>query len=93
MVIQSRQQARKDRMRMIVDLAIQDQKIAWEALQLHPGRGLLYPLAMYLHHNAEVSGILEKRSLTAADLERIAGETQQLATAVERASSKTTPKS
>ena len=78
MWIQSRQQAQRDRLRMIVDLAIADHGAMVELVKAHRGPSAAFPLSMYVHQSAEVLRIVETRPLTAADLKRIGDEILQM---------------
>lgn len=84
MLIQSRSQAKRERMKLISDLAIHDHSTALEAIKLNDGKGALAPLVLFMHHHAEVLRILEHRAVTAEDLEQIRTANSALIEVAER---------
>src|SRR5262245_46372387 len=61
--LQSRSQERRDRLKLITDLAIADQKTALEFSKSHEGEIIVPPLASYVSYHRAILEIVANREL------------------------------
>lgn len=80
--VQSYYQHKRDRTRIVTDLAVHahQQEIAFAK----ENKGaLVFPISLHLHQQAEHLRILERRPLEPSDLKRIRDESERLAEAID----------
>lgn len=83
-LIQSFFQERRDRLRIIADLAMKDYDSVLDIAKSHCGEAVIPPLASYLAYHREVLKILRKRSLTQDDVRKLVEQQRLLMTEMQK---------
>ena len=76
--IQSHYQSKRDRLRLVTELALEDYKTNIELAKLHGKRFSAPPVALYLHYHLELAKLLEKGSISSVELEVLMEENQSV---------------
>lgn len=76
--IQSHHQTRRERMKLIADLAIEDHRIATDLVKANPAGGAVPPLSLYLDYHASIARIVEHRPLEVADIKALGKRIDEL---------------
>jgi hypothetical protein len=63
---------------MVADLAIEDHRVIADIAKRQESPAKIPPLSLYFHYHAEIARIVEKRPLTAADIQRLAKDMEEL---------------
>jgi hypothetical protein len=82
--IQTRSQANRDRMRLVMELALEDYK---QTIELARATGRPFnapPVTLYLHYHLELAKLMEKGSLNTVELEILTRENRDLHAAIKR---------
>ena len=82
--IQSNSQAKRDRMRLVIELALEDYK---SRLDFGKSSGRPYALpsiTLFLHYHLELAKLLEKGSVTSSDLQRLTRENREIDAELDR---------
>ncbi len=74
--IQAYYQTKRERLKMVSELAIEEHRIVHE-IATRQG-GAIPPLSLFVNYHAEIARIVETRALTAADLLRLAKQMEEL---------------
>lgn len=77
-LIQSFFQVRRDRLRIIADLAVKDYDAALDIAKFHNDEAIIPPLAAYLTYHREVLEILSKRTLSPDDVRKLVEQQRSL---------------
>ncbi len=78
--IQSRMQAKRDRLREAVGLALQDWKTRFDVIKERGGNAL--PLAVFVHYHAKLLELAEQGKLNPAAIKALSSEQDELIEAV-----------
>lgn len=82
-LIQSVFQERRDRLRIIADLAMKDHGATVELAKNHDAGAVIPPLAAYVAYHRAVLDIVTRRGLTPEDVVSLAKEQRELMVAME----------
>jgi len=82
--IQGRFQERRDRMRLVMELALEEYKSKIELIKFTGQSAALPPVALFLHYHHELAKLLEKDAVSPATLEALAKSTHELDAALDR---------
>ena len=83
--IQSRAHERRDKMRLMTELALEDYKIHHEAVK--SAGGAMPPLVVYLHYHQELMDLIEKKEVTPAALQKLRQVNDEIIRIIEKRSS------
>jgi hypothetical protein len=76
--IQARFQSRRDRLKLITDMALADHKHTFEVAQKMGRPTLMYPLPVYVHYHAGLLALLEDNALTPEALRNLKEKNREI---------------
>ena len=85
-LIQAHFQNKRDRMRLVSEVALEDFKLKREMGLKHTGEYEEWPLAVFLHYHAELMSLIEKNALTPESHEALTKKSQVFMDAIKRTS-------
>jgi len=81
--IQSHYQTKRERLRLVMDVAVEDHKSSIELAKQSGRQFSAPPVTLYLHYHLELIKVLEKGALTPEDLREITSKNKELNKAIE----------
>lgn len=83
--LQTRAQSNRERLRIVMELALEDYKISLEFARASGRRTMIPPVTLFLHYHLEFAKVMEKGEISTDDIKRIVSENQKFSETIKNA--------
>lgn len=80
--LQTRAQMSRERLRLVMELALEDYKLNIEVARSSGKKVMIPPVTTFLHYHLELAKTMEKGMISTTDIERIVSENRKISQAI-----------